>query len=87
MGYLLKAISENKIPRCSASFRAHWWPEGHPTGIDILVNVLRRDTIKAHPFALSLAKGECKNPTHWKLSPSWFDKLTTNGLTCPALSR
>jgi len=35
-----KAISENKIPRCRASFRAHWWPEGHPTGIDILVNVL-----------------------------------------------
>ena len=21
------------------------------------------------------------NPTHWKLSRSWFDKLTTNGLT------
>jgi len=38
--YFHKAISENKIPRCRASFRAHWWPEGHPTGIDILVNVL-----------------------------------------------
>ena len=40
---------------------------------------LRRDTIKAYPFALSLSKGERKNPTTWKLSPSWFDKLTTNG--------
>jgi hypothetical protein len=40
---------------------------------------LRRDTIKVYPFALSLSKGE-------RLSRSWFDKLTTNGLTCPALS-
>ena len=40
---------------------------------------LRRDTIKAYPFALSLSKGE-------RVSRSWFDKLTTNGLTCPALS-
>ncbi|MCX7114150.1 MAG: hypothetical protein NTX45_29580 [Proteobacteria bacterium] len=48
---------------------------------------LRRDTIKAYPFALSLSKGE-------RASRSWFDKallsvvegLATNGLTCPALS-
>jgi len=40
---------------------------------------LRRDTIKAYPFALSLSKGE-------RVSRSWFDKLTTNGLTCPALN-
>jgi len=33
------------------------------------------------PFALSLSKGENKNPTHWKLNRSWFDKPTTNGLT------
>ncbi|MEI7868571.1 MAG: hypothetical protein WCI11_11820 [Candidatus Methylumidiphilus sp.] len=48
---------------------------------------LSRGTIKAYPFTLSLSKGE-------RGSCSWFDKpllsvvegLTTNGLTCPALS-
>ena len=34
---------------------------------------LRRDTIKAYPFALSLSKGE-------RVSRSWFDRLTTNGI-------
>ncbi len=47
--------------------------------IHLAATYLRRDTIKAYPFALSLSKGE-------RVSRSWFDKLTTNGLTCPALS-
>jgi len=33
------------------------------------------------PFALSLSKGGRKNPTYWSLSRSWFDRLTTNGLS------
>ncbi|MCX7111790.1 MAG: hypothetical protein NTX45_17015 [Proteobacteria bacterium] len=37
--------------------------------------------LRIFPFAPSLSKGERENPTHWKLSRSWFDKLTTNGLT------
>jgi len=37
--------------------------------------------LRIFPFALSLSKGERKNPNYYKLSRSWFDKLTTNGLT------
>jgi hypothetical protein len=33
------------------------------------------------PFALSLSKGERKIPTALMLSRSWFDRLTTNGLS------
>ncbi len=50
--------------------------------------------LRIFPFALSLSKGEWKNSSVWELNRSWFDKallsvvegLTTNGLTCPALS-
>jgi len=55
-----------------------WRWGGRFKGVDRATN-LRRGTIKAYPFALSLSKGE-------RLSRSWFDKLTTNGLACPALS-
>jgi hypothetical protein len=56
---------------------------------------LRRDTIKAYPLALSLSKPVLSLPKGVeRVSRSWFDKallsvvegLTTNGLTCPALS-
>jgi hypothetical protein len=46
--------------------------------LEILVTHFRLDTIKAYPFAMSLSKGEWVNR-------SSFDRLTTNGLTCPAV--
>ncbi len=37
--------------------------------------------VKNFPFALSLSKGERETLNLLKLSRTWFDKLTTNGLT------